>query len=254
MNYEYFCSILNQHIFEGEKKDLLRRIIDRPERFIGLFRPTKPSAKILQYLLQSHEIKMGGAFEEIIEKVLSELGLIILDKNLISENGEVLSLNQYFTDEKKYYFIEQKIRDDHDSTKKRGQIINFEAKLNILQNKHKVELNGIIYFIDPELSKNKNFYIERIKYLEKFYNVKLYLFYGKELFEFLEHPEIWDTILIWLRQWKESLQELPEINFDNNPKKNFDEIKDLEIRRWRQLFENNKLWEEGIIKALFREG
>ena len=197
---------------------------------------------------------MGGAFEEIIEKVLSELGLIILDKNLISENGEVLSLDQYFTDGKKYYFIEQKIRDDHDSTKKRGQIINFEAKLNILQNKHKGELNGIIYFIDPELSKNKNFYIERIKYLEKFYNVKLYLFYGKELFEFLEHPEIWDTILIWLRQWKESLQELPEINFDNNPKKNFDEIKDLEIRRWRQLFENNKLWEEGIIKALFREG
>ena len=61
MNYEEFCKILNQHIFEGEKKELLRRIAGNPERFIGLFRPTKPGAKILQHLLQSHEIRMGDA-------------------------------------------------------------------------------------------------------------------------------------------------------------------------------------------------
>lgn len=85
MNYEDFCRILNKHIFEGEKKELLRRIADNPERFIGLFRPTKPGAKILQHLLQSHEIRMGDALEEIIEEILRSLGFKILSKNIAKE-------------------------------------------------------------------------------------------------------------------------------------------------------------------------
>ena len=80
MNYEKFCEILNKHIFEDEKKELLRRIAERPERFIGLFRPTKPGAKVLQHLLQSHEIRMGGALEEIIEEILKYLGFEVLSK------------------------------------------------------------------------------------------------------------------------------------------------------------------------------
>ncbi len=51
MNYKNFCLILNKHIFEDEKKELLKNISERPERFIGLFRPTKPGAKILQHIL-----------------------------------------------------------------------------------------------------------------------------------------------------------------------------------------------------------
>ena len=48
MNYQKFCDILNKHIFEREKEEILRKIANNPERFIGLFRPTKPSLKILQ--------------------------------------------------------------------------------------------------------------------------------------------------------------------------------------------------------------
>ncbi len=254
MNYEKFCAILNKHIFEGEKKELLRRISDNPERFIGLFRPTKPGAKILQHLLQSHEIRMGDALEEIIEEILGFLGFKILPKSMVNEKGETLSLDQYFTDGEVYYFIEQKVRDDHDSTKKRGQISNFETKLEVLHKKHGEELSGIMYFIDPDLSKNKNYYVEELRRLEKFYGVKLSLFYGKELFEYLEHPEIWDNILSWLKQWKDSLPELPEINFDITPKESFEEIKVLELRSWRKILENEKLWEEGIMSAIFHNG
>lgn len=254
MNYEKFCAILNKHIFEGEKKELLRRIADNPERFIGLFRPTKPGAKILQHLLQSHEIRMGDALEEIIEEILRSLGFRILSKSMVNESGETLSLDQYFTDGKVYSFIEQKVRDDHDSTKKRGQISNFETKLEILHKKHGSELFGVMYFIDPDLSKNKNYYVEELKRLEKFYGVKLSLFYGRELFEYLEHPEIWDNILSWLKQWKDSVPELPEINFDTTPKESLEEIKVLELRSWRKILDNDKLWDEGIIKAVFRDG
>jgi len=254
MNYEKFCVILNKHIFKGEKKELLRRIADNPERFIGLFRPTKPGAKILQHLLQSHEIRMGDALEEIIEEVLRFHGFKILSKSLVNESGETLSLDQYFTDGKIYYFIEQKVRDDHDSTKKRGQISNFETKLEILHKKHDSALFGFMYFIDPDLSKNKNYYLQELKRLEDFYGVKLHLFYGKELFVYLRKPQIWDNIINWLKQWKDGLPELPEINFDSTPQESFEEIKDLELRNWRKILENETLWEEGIIRAIFREG
>ena len=132
MDYKKFCNILNKHIFESEKRELLKNMADRPERFIGLFRPSKPGTKILQHLLQSHEIRFGDALEKVIEEILKDLGYSILPKNLTTANGEQLSLDQFFTDGKNYYFIEQKIRDDHNSTKKRGQIANFEAKLKEL--------------------------------------------------------------------------------------------------------------------------
>lgn len=254
MNYEKFCAILNKHIFKGGKKGLLRKIADRPERFIGLFRPTKPSAKVLQHLLQSHEIRFGDAIEEVVEEILKYFEYINLSKSIVNKNGETLSLDQYFTDKNKYYFIEQKVRDDHDSTKKRGQVSNFEAKLEILYKQHENKLVGIMFFIDPKLLKNKNYYRQELSKFEQFYGIKFYLFYGKELFEYFGHPEIWDNILSWLKQWKESLPELPEINFDKRQNESFEEIKDLEIRYWRKILENEKLWEESIMKALFRDG
>lgn len=254
MDYQKFCGILNKHIFEGEKRELLKKVADWPERFIGLFRPSKPGTKILQHLLQSHEIRFGDALEELIEEILKDLGYSILPKSIITANGEQLSLDQFFTNGKNYYFIEQKIRDDHDSTKKRGQIANFEAKLEELFKTYKNKLIGIMYFIDPNLVKNKNFYISELNRLNEYYKVPLYLFYGKELFEFLKSPEYWERLLDWLTQWKESLPEIPEINFDTEFQDSFEEIKDLEIRYWRKLLENKKLWEEGIIKAIFRTG
>jgi hypothetical protein len=254
MDYEKFRSILNKHIFEGEKKELLKKIAEKPERFIGLFRPTKPSAKILQHLLQSHEIRFGDAFEELIEEFLREFGFQILSKSITDSSGKPLLLDQHFRDGKIYYLIEQKVRDDHDSTKKDGQITNFEKKLDILYKTYTSNLVGIMYFLDPDLVKNKNFYLEKLQKISSFYGIKTYLFYGKELFEFFGHPEYWNQILMWLKQWKDSLPELPEINFDKNPERSFEEIKDLDLRYWRKLLENEKLWEEGIIKAIFREG
>jgi len=254
MNYPKFCEILNKHIFGGEKRELLKNIAESPERFVGLFRPSKPGTKILQHLLQSHEIKFGDALEELIEEILKDLGYSILPKRITTTEGEELSLDQFFTDGKNYYFIEQKVRDDHDSAKKRGQIENFEAKLEELFKKYKNKLIGIMYFIDPDLEKNKNFYMNELNNLSKYYKVPLYLFYGKELFEFLKSPEYWGKLLDWLTQWKTSLPEIPEINFDAEPQESFEEIKDLEIRYWRKILENKKLWEEGIIEAMFRSG
>jgi hypothetical protein len=219
-----------------------------------LFRPTKPGAKILQHLLQSHEIRMGDAFEEIIEEFLKDFGFEILNKILVKENNKTLSLDHYFTDGKIYYFIEQKIRDDHDSSKKEGQMRNFESKLEILYKRHNSDLIGIMYFIDPDLLKNKRYYIEELNKLQNFYGIDLKLFYGKELFDYFGKSEAWENILMWLKKWKDNLPELPNINFDNEPEKTFNEIKDLQLGYWRKILENDKLWEAAILQNIFKEG
>ncbi len=255
MDYQEFAQVLNKHIFYGNKRELLVRLASNPERFIGLFRPSKPSTKILQHLLQSYEIRMGDAFEEIIGLVIQCQGYSLLDKNVQGENNELLRLDQYFTDGRKYYFIEQKIRDDHDSTKKRGQMQNFEKKLKVLHWKHGSNLVGIMYFIDPDFSKNKNHYEEQMQTLRGEYEqVELHLFYGKQLFEYIGIADFWDEMLSWLKRWKEDLPEIPETNFDANPHESFREIKDINARVWQKIISNDKLWEEGIIKTLFRTG
>jgi hypothetical protein len=52
MGYNIFCGILNKQIFDSSKRDLIEKISNYPDRYVGLFRPTKPRAKILQNLLQ----------------------------------------------------------------------------------------------------------------------------------------------------------------------------------------------------------
>ena len=136
MKFEQFKGILNKQIFEESRASLIKKIAEEPQRYLGLFRPTKPKAKILQNLLQSHEIRFGDAFEILIEEYLKEKGFGILEKVFYNQNGNALNVDQLFKKEESIYFIEQKVRDDHDSTKKRGQINNFEKKLNILIEKY----------------------------------------------------------------------------------------------------------------------
>lgn len=82
MDYQKFCAILNKHIFDRQKKELLINLSNKPERFVGLFRPSKPKTKILQHLLQSQEIRFGDAFEELIEEILKDSGYEILRKSI----------------------------------------------------------------------------------------------------------------------------------------------------------------------------
>ncbi|GAB4433925.1 MAG: hypothetical protein OHK0040_04770 [bacterium] len=62
ISYDIFRKILNETIFEKSKPDLIEKIANYPNRYLGLFRPTRAKAKLLQNLLQSHEIRFGDAF------------------------------------------------------------------------------------------------------------------------------------------------------------------------------------------------
>ncbi|HQB22762.1 MAG TPA: hypothetical protein PLW23_10300 [Bacteroidales bacterium] len=253
MEYNLFKQIFNETIFEKSKADLLEKISGSPSRYIGLFRPTKPKAKILQNLLQSHEIRFGDAFEHAIEKYLQIKGCELLPKRFTNGDGDVLNIDQCFRKDNKVYFIEQKVRDDHDSTKKRGQILNFEKKLDIMLTNYKEEeLIGVFYFIDPDLVKNKNFYVAELSKMTNDYNVETQIFYGKPLFDYLGYTDIWEEVLTYLVEWKKEIPDLPEINFDLDAQHTFEEIKDLKPLVFRKLFENEEIFKE-IVLTLFPE-
>lgn len=251
MNYNQFKQIFNETIFEKSKADLLEKIANNPSRYIGLFRPTKPKAKILQNLLQSHEIRFGDAFEYAIEKYLELKGCKILQKKYTLENGNVLNIDQCFKKGNKVYFIEQKVRDDHDSTKKRGQIQNFEKKLDLMLSMYpEKQLVGIFYFIDSDLAKNRNFYTAELEKMTDDYGVETQIYYGKSLFDYLGYSDIWTEILNHLKQWKEEIPDLPEINFDLDSNHTFNEIKDIKPLYFRKLLKNEELFDE-IVLTLF---
>jgi Holliday junction resolvase-like predicted endonuclease len=217
-----------------------------------LFRPTKPKGKILQNLLQSHEIKFGNVFEIVIEEYFKENGFEFLNRKIDFEDKK-LDIDQIFYKDNIIYFIEQKIRDDHDSSKKRGQIDNFEKKIFALQNLYpNFQIIGIFYFIDPSLQKNKNFYLEELQKLSKDYDVKLYLFYGKELFDAFNMQYAWEEITNYLRMWKREIPDVPEINFDLNAYETFEEIKDLSPAYYRKLFSNDEIFMQ-VLSILFPE-
>jgi len=108
MEFEKFKGIFNETIFEKSKIALVEKIAKYPSRYIGLFRPTKPKAKILQNLLQSHEIRFGDAFETLIEEYLRELGFKILDKKFSADNGDKLNVDQCFSKKKKCFLLNKK--------------------------------------------------------------------------------------------------------------------------------------------------
>ncbi|SMN00843.1 hypothetical protein SPONN_1998 [uncultured Candidatus Thioglobus sp.] len=110
---------------------------------------------------------------------------------------------------------------------------------------------GFFYFIDDSFTKNKNFYTAEIQELSTDYGVVLHLSYGNNLFDKLNKIEIWDEILNHLKAWKNNIPDLPEINFDKNPRASFEEIKHLKPLIYRKLLSNPDL--DGLLRVLFPE-
>ncbi len=259
LEYEYFKNCLNSKLFEDSYSDLLRKIAENPERYIGLFRPTKPKTKLIQNVTQSHEIRFGDALEFIFERYFEAVGFKLHTKRFRVQDDKELSIDQLFSKEKTLYMIEQKVRDDHDSTKKVGQFDNFENKYFALTQRYKdCLIIPIMWFIDDSLTKNRKYYLERMEGMSRDYGCKPLLYYGKDMFAQYGgivgfEAEIWCETLSYLEQWKNTLPDMPEINFDNNAQTVFDEIKDLPPLVFRKLFNNTEVIRQ-IFPIIFPQG
>lgn len=244
LQYSDFQNWLNEKLFEESYSDLMKKIADNPDRFIGLFRPTKPKTKLIQNITQSHEIRFGDALEYIFERYFEAEGFSLQTKRFYDTNQNELSIDQLFEKDGILYMIEQKVRDDHDSTKKRGQFENFENKYYALTQRYtQYSIVPIMWFIDDSLVKNKKYYQEQMTRMESDYQCDCYLFYGQQMFKThggipAFRTEIWEETLDYLEQWKQTLPDMPEINFDLNAEDVFEEIKNMSPSIYRKLLNN----------------
>ncbi|ATA88572.1 hypothetical protein CAPN001_09920 [Capnocytophaga stomatis] len=259
LEYEYFKNLLNQKLFEDSYSDLLRKIAENPDRYIGIFRPTKPKTKLIQNITQSHEIRFGDALEYLFEKYFQTVGFTLLPKRFRNSQDKEYNIDQLFSDGNTIFMIEQKVRDDHDSTKKVGQFNNFESKyfeLTQLYPTHKIV--PIMWFIDDSLRKNRKYYLSELEKMANDYDCENYLFYGEEIFgekggittfDF----SIWQEVLQYLEIWKNTLPDMPEINFDHKANEVFEEIKNLPPIVFRKIFGNEEVVQQ-IFPIIFPTG
>jgi hypothetical protein len=174
-------------------------IIKQPETILGFLRFQSLKQKMLQLLTQSFEIKTGDMLEMFFTNLISSKYTNI-NKNIIDPNDDSnkKKCDQLFYQGDDIIFIEHKIRDNHDSTKKVGQSGNFDEKIKII---HKLypenKIRSYEWFIDDQFKKNRNYYesiIDVINNETSDYN-QSFLMYGRELIDEFFDSTTWDKFV-----------------------------------------------------------
>ena len=221
--YEYFIDSLYRRIKNDDAfvYELLVTVVKNPNRYTGIFRLSNAKTKLIQNVTQSREIKFGDFMEEIVTEYIADMGYSNLDKSIgTDEDGNQLSADQVFRKGNTVYLIEQKIRDDHDSTKKRGQYENFRKKFSLLKRRFpNCNVNATMWFIDDSLVKNKNYYLSEAR-AERVSGVDINIMYGGVLFaDLFGCPDVWQEICSYLlRNKQERTNEVLNIpDFDTSP-------------------------------------
>lgn len=211
MSYEEFKRKLDDKIKSDSDfyYELLVTVIKNPNRYTGIFRLSNAKTKLVQNVTQSREIKFGDFMEDIVTDYIRLIGKTNHDKNIgCDENRDALSADQVFDDGNTVFLIEQKIRDDHDSTKKRGQYLNFKKKYSLLKRLNAyARISATMWFIDESLVKNKRYYLEEAE-KETLNGVDISILYGRELFtDILNRPDAWEEICSYLARNKQERSE-----------------------------------------------
>lgn len=256
--YEYFTHLMNSRIKSDQQfyNELLITVLQNPNRYTGIFRLSNAKTKLLQNVTQSREIKFGDFMEEIVTEYLGRIGYTNLDKNIgFDEERNSLSADQVFTKDNTVYLIEQKIRDDHDSTKKRGQFANFKKKYECLQRSYPdKQINATMWFIDPSLVKNKSYYTEEIN-KETLANLTLNICYGGSLFDdVIGYPEVWNEICTYLSRHKDSRKEeiltIPDFDTSDEMYQALQNLLYLEKLSVQQI---KQLGYKGSVRGLYKK-
>lgn len=249
IEYNKFVEELKKTVYKNAKADLINKVASNPDRYIGIFRPTTPELKLIQNITQSHEISFGDFVEDIITEYLGKYY-----KNFekrATYNGEVILFDQLFEYNNKIFMIEQKMRDDHDSTKKRGQFENFIKKVEYLKETYPTKnIEAGMWFVDQTLVKNKRYYFSQ---MQQYHDdrVKLHLFYGAEFPTYLDKVAVWDEMTEYLFKWKMSEENKIELNFEEDWEETKKELKEnVSKNSWKKIINNKQVVDE-ILPILF---
>lgn len=260
IEYDEFKNRLNAKLSDNIVLyyELLIKIIRYPYRFIGNFRVTNTKTKLIQYVTQSREILFGYFMEDIVYQYISLMDYNHMNRYIgQSSEDKPLNADQLFREGNTIYLIEQKVRDDHDSAKKRGQFNNFKEKLDLLSSQYPGSLViSVMWFIDNNFHKNKNYYIRSIDSLG---NNNVHLKYGKELFQdIFNRVDVWDELHSYLIHYNEESSDeilnIPDLDTSDEVLEALQQLKDTEYSLYRKLTSSNAPQYVELRRKLFPTG
>jgi hypothetical protein len=260
MSYKEFTDKLDKKIVVGHELylQLLKAIIASPNRYTGIFRVSSAKTKLIQNVTQSNEIKFGDFLEDVVTEYIARLGFTNLPKVTNSPvPGEgTLLFDQLFTDQSGViYIVEQKIRDDHDSTKKVGQFGNFILKIDRVKLKYpNRRIVATMWFIDDSLRKNFRYYLGEMK-KKSISNCELHIYYGSGMFaNILKSEKAWDEICDYLLRNKvnrsNEILHIPDFDTSNEI---LIALQELDYSEKRKLLSSNDEYVQ-LRKELFPTG
>ena len=217
LEYKEFKKLLKNTI-KITPSGLLELIINNPDVYVSEYSIEDLNTKIIQNVSQSNTIKFGYFYEDMITLYIKKLGYKVMKKRYVLDNGKVLLYDQLFWyDDNTICIIEQKMRDNHDSTKKVGQIENFKEKIELMRNIHpNKKIIAVMWFVEGDLVKNKQYYLKEYESIPNDIDKRMY--YGDTIFEdLIKNEEICEEIHTYLKQYKkEKKKKSYIINYDTS--------------------------------------
>lgn len=236
MNKKKIEEIFNKH-FEGLGEYFNKKAIQNKEKsFDDFYYVPLPTKDLISgTIFNTCNIRYGDFLEEIINEFLIENGAIIPLEDKRKGNYDLL-----FKIDDILYVGEIKIRDNHDSTKKLGQISNLTEKALLQKEKNdNLKVIAIFFFIDPNEKKNRKFYLEELNLcVDKHLFDDAKVFYGDEIFDELKLTNEWKKLKNDIVNFNIKLKRTNHIFkiINNYLKGKYDEIEYNEIIRRIKLF------------------
>ncbi|WP_027062894.1 HpyAIV family type II restriction enzyme [Mesoplasma seiffertii] len=248
MKYIEVEDIINKEVFGNSFSiETIVDIAKNYKRFFSEYRIVSFKNKLIQNKTQSIEIKFGYAMEKIVEFFLIENGFEKINNKFKDlDSNKDYAIDQFFQNENSIYIVEQKMRDDHDSSKKVGQFINFQSKVKYLSEYRTEKAKyAYIYFIDEQHKKNKKYYNEQIELLkEQYKGVNIDIFYGITFFQKIKKSKEWEDLFHHIKMYKMKFEDSDIYGADY-----FKHVSDSDIK----LAANDKKFIRSLEKLLINE-
>lgn len=258
---EELVNVFSKYIFDQASVDYKQQIVINAldkitkdkKRIIGFLRFQTIKEKLTQCISQSYEIKTGYILEDFFEKLFG------FHFHNLSKIVNGYKCDQLFEDDNYIYLIEQKIRDDHDTSKRGGQVENFIQKIAALEEKciqKNKKLKAYMWFVDDNFKKNKSFYAEKLSHIGNENTEEVSLYYGRTIVDYLlGNQEIWDNFVTSFIATKTAYTSdisrvINEYDFDNDPDGFvFNNLKKKQTKTLIELFYSNDYAE--VRQSLF---
>lgn len=259
--------IMDEKIPSNFIESTIKKLADNPERLVGVLHAnTFELGSIVSFGI-SRNNSFGNAIESVFREIVtSKKGWIskpthynLSDYKLttkIPARKKILAVDQVFSYNDTVLFIEQKIRDDHDTSKWVGQWNNFELKLKVLTEIYKEKsVIGVMWMIDNNFHRNEDNYRSKMKSLNDSLRNSAILCYGEEIDNIFNKIDgknniYFNEFLDFLTEWHDISIRVPDMNFDKFSYDSIQAFKHLTNKQAENFFGNQDIIEE-IFPIIF---